>query len=113
MPHSYGIAMYRLQDYKDAGIPVLPLKQGMRTTKIHSLLYIAAFILAAGALASYGYIGYVSLGILGILGAAWFWRGARSFSTATDEQWGRSIFRFSLLIVVALSGTLSVDTFLR
>jgi len=29
MPHFYGIAMYRFDDYKAAGIPVLPVQKGM------------------------------------------------------------------------------------
>ena len=27
MPHSYAIAMFRMQDYREAGIPVLPVKE--------------------------------------------------------------------------------------
>ena len=35
MPHSYAIAIFRFDDYSAAGIPVLPVKEGIRVTKQH------------------------------------------------------------------------------
>ena len=46
MPHFYAIATYRLEEYVNAGIPVLPAKKGMRTTKFYIVGYIIAFIIA-------------------------------------------------------------------
>jgi protoheme IX farnesyltransferase len=57
MPHFYAIAMFRLKDYKAAGIPVLPAKQGIATTKLHILVYIFWFVVATMLLFFDGYVG--------------------------------------------------------
>ncbi len=45
MPHFYAIAIFRMKDYRAAAIPVLPIVKGMKTTKVHMLLYILVFLL--------------------------------------------------------------------
>jgi len=52
MPHFYAIAIFREDDYAAASIPVLPIKQGIKATKIHMVLYIAAFLIATVMLLS-------------------------------------------------------------
>jgi protoheme IX farnesyltransferase len=37
MPHFFSIALYRLNDYTAAALPVLPVVKGISTTKIHML----------------------------------------------------------------------------
>jgi protoheme IX farnesyltransferase len=34
MPHSWGIAVYRFDDYKNAGIPILPVARSIHRTKL-------------------------------------------------------------------------------
>jgi heme o synthase len=112
MPHFYAIAMFRAKDYAAAGVPVLPVKKSMRLTKIYILLYIAAFMLAAGLLTFFGYTGYVYLGIIAILGLFWFLKGLQGFRSQPHEAWGRKMFLCSLLVLLGLCFILSVDAFL-
>ncbi|HKR81911.1 MAG TPA: heme o synthase [Candidatus Saccharimonadales bacterium] len=112
MPHFYAIAMYRLEDYKAAQIPVLPAVRGLHATKVQILCYIAGFMAAVAALTLFGYAGYSFLVAMGALGAAWLWKGVRGFRAANDTAWGRSMFLFSLIIVLALSVALSVGSVL-
>src|SRR6202040_4019316 len=58
MPHFFSIAMYRLQDYSAAAIPVLPIKKGNHRTKVHMVFYILGFIMVAILLTVFGYTGY-------------------------------------------------------
>lgn len=98
MPHFYAIAMYRAKDYAAAHIPVLPVKQGMRASKVNIMLYIIGFIIASGLLTVYGYTGYIYLGLMTGLGFVWFVQGLRGFNTQPDAAWGKKMFLVSLII---------------
>jgi len=112
MPHFYAIAMYRLKDYKAAGIPVLPAVATSKTTKRYILVYIIAFILAVSALAFTGYTGYTYLVVMSILGAVWLGRGLQGFEAKDDEAWARRIFFFSLIIITIFSLLLVLNAWL-
>lgn len=109
MPHFYGIALYRLQDYKAASIPVLPAVKGAYRTKIESLLYIVCFTIASCMLTFFGFAGYGYLTVMVLLGAFWFVLGLQKFTKEDDRSWGKSMFRFSLVAVMAFSVMIPLD----
>jgi heme o synthase len=112
MPHFYAIALFRQKDYAAAHIPVLPIAQGVRRAKTEILLYVAAFAAAITALTAYDVTGYTFLTIMLVLSGIWFWRGLQGFGAKDSVSWARKMFLFSLIILLALSVLLSVDTFL-
>lgn len=112
MPHFYAIAIFRLKDYKAAGIPVLPAVGGIRLTKIAILMYIVAFALVSQQLFGAGYTGAVYLITILVVSAYWFVIGARGFSTLDDTKWARRMFRFSLIVLLTLSLLISVEVLL-
>lgn len=101
MPHSFAIAIYRLSDYASANIPVLPVKKGILVTKIHMLVYIALFIIAALMLPVFGYAGYTYFFAMTLLGLVWLGLCARGFKTPDNKLWARHMSVFSLIIIVA------------
>jgi protoheme IX farnesyltransferase len=109
MPHFYGIALYRLQDYKSAKLPVLPAKKGARTAQIQIMLYIIIFAAAATALATGGYAGKGYLIVALALSAGWFGLGLSGFRTQEPKLWGRKMFFFSLIVITGLCLAISVD----
>jgi protoheme IX farnesyltransferase len=109
MPHFYAIAMYRLDDYAAAKIPVLPIVKGPRHTKTQILFYIAAFILANVALSLLGYTGYIYLIVMVLLGIAWFWLGIKGFKI-DNKKWARKMFYLSLIVILSLSVMLSIGS---
>jgi protoheme IX farnesyltransferase len=113
MPHFYGIALRRQQDYAAAKIPVLPIVSGARAAKIHTLAYIVAFIFACVLLFAYGYIGHVALVVSVFLGLLWFGQGLRNFNSLADKLWGKKIFLFSLITLVGWSVVISLNVWLR
>ncbi|EQD46598.1 protoheme IX farnesyltransferase, partial [mine drainage metagenome] len=38
-PHFWSLALYRQEDYRSAGIPMMPVARGPRVTKVQSLIY--------------------------------------------------------------------------
>lgn len=108
MPHSFAIAIYRLEDYAKAGIPVLPVKKGIQITKIQMLIYVALFVMATFALAVFGYTGYVYLSVMTTLGLGWLALSARGFWTTSDKLWSRNMFIYSIVVLVAFSIMISL-----
>lgn len=112
MPHFYAIAMYRLKDYAAASLPVLPVKKGMRTTKIYILVYIALYIVAAVTLTLFNYTGLVYVIIMTIVGLAWLRLGIMGFKAQDDAAWARKMFSFSLIVLLTFCVMLSANSFL-
>ena len=109
MPHSYAIAIFRLQDYTAAAIPVLPVARGVTAAKKQIVLYVAAFLVAALMLTVGRYTGFNYLAVAAAMGGYWLhmaWSGRKA---ADDRAWARKLFMFSIFIITALSVMMSVD----
>lgn len=102
MPHFYAIAMYRYKDYQAAGLPVMPVRYGMRATRIQIFAYIATLAIALIGLTVFGYDGYVFLAASIILCAYWAQTGYSGRSLA-DKEWGKRMFLASLIVLTTLS----------
>ncbi|KIC71412.1 heme o synthase [Candidatus Protochlamydia amoebophila] len=109
MPHFFSIAIYRLQDYSAANIPVLPLKKGIQIAKIRILLYIISFTLTSSLLTFFHFTGSLYLILTIGLGLTWLLMGLRGLKTSNDQQWAQQMFRFSLVIISVLSLTIPFD----
>lgn len=102
MPHFYAIAIYRIEDYAAASIPVLPLKKGIKATQHHMIYYIIAFTLASSLLTVYGYTNLFYLIMTAVLGVVWLAFCLRGFSLQEHKIWARKMFIFSLVVVMVL-----------
>lgn len=109
MPHFFAIAMYRLDDYVAASIPVLPVKKGAYITKVHMLLYITAFLIPVCMLTVWGYAGYAYLIVVGLLGLSWLLLCIKGFKNTNDRLFGRQMFRFSLIVIMTLCIMISIN----
>lgn len=109
MPHFFAIAFFHFDDYVAANIPVLPVIKGARKTKIHMVLYILGFILAAAMLTFFNYTGYVYLIVATSLGLVWLGLCLKGFKSDNNQLWGQQMFRLSLLIIASLSFIIPFD----
>lgn len=109
MPHFFSIAMLHFDDYSAAGIPVLPVKKGVLRTKIHMVVYILGFILAAVMLTLFHYTGYLYLTVVTSIGFLWFLLCVKGFSSDNDQLWGRHMFRLSLVLIIAMCFVIPFD----
>jgi protoheme IX farnesyltransferase len=110
MAHFYAIATYRLDDYKAAGIPVLPIVAGIEKTKKQIVTYVVVFIIATLCLTFFGYTGVVFTVVMLALGLWWLYRGAKGFGAKDSKKWARRMFLISLIIITGLSLMLSINT---
>ena len=107
-PHFWALALYRVEDYRKAGLPMLPVTHGNKFTRLQILLY--TFVLFAACLLPfvYGMSSWIYLGAAVILSFGfclhgfWLWR---DYSDAL----ARKTFRFSLIHLSVLFAALLVD----
>ena len=114
-PHFWALTLYRCDDYRRAGVPMLPVVAGARETKRQMLIYTVLLVpvaLVPTLLGTVGWLyGVVALGLsLAFIGhAAQVWR-------SPDDERGHSsarrMFRFSLLYLAGLFAALPVDRIL-
>lgn len=109
MPHSFGIAIYRLQDYMAANIPVLPVKKGVHITKVQSLLYVILFAISGSMLYVTGYVGISYLVVFLALCVYWLYLSIISFSVPEDALWAKRFFLFSVITITVFSLVISLD----
>lgn len=109
MPHFYAIALYRLTDYMHAKIPVLPVRRGIATTKIHILFYIVAFMLVTVMLSVLRYTGFIFFLAVCLLGVGWLTLSIRGFWVRDNRQWGRRMFIYSLIILLSVCLLITLD----
>ncbi|AUI87960.1 protoheme IX farnesyltransferase [Vibrio azureus] len=109
MPHSYAIAMFRMQDYRDAGIPVLPVKEGIEKAHRHMKAYVVAFTLASMGLFALGEAGYEYLAVSAAVCFAWTRVTFRPVDNDNCVPWSKAVFKVSLLAVMAISGVLGIE----
>lgn len=110
MPHFFAIALYRLEDYSAASIPVLPLKKGIPKTKIQMTVYIAAFLITASLLTLFGYTGIPYLVTTLILSTAWGLLSLKGFKCVSNHRWARKMFLFSLIVITGISLSILFNT---
>jgi protoheme IX farnesyltransferase len=113
MAHFYSIAIFRLDDYKKAGVPVWPAKHGVANTKTHIFIFVAAFIAANTLLAITGFVNYWYLALMVIAGGYWYLKALQGFHKQTDDvKWARGMFGISLLVLMVFAGLISVGSIL-
>jgi protoheme IX farnesyltransferase len=107
-PHFWALALYRVEDYRKSGLPMLPVTHGNEFTRLMVLLY--TLILFAACLMPYVYgmsswiylIVATSLSVWFCLYAFYLWRDY-------SDELARKTFRFSLIHLSALFAALLVD----
>ena len=110
-PHFWALALYRTEDYRRAGLPMLPVTHGSAFTRLHILLY--TLVLFAATLLPFvyrmsGWLYLVAAVVLGAQFMLYAWRLWRGYSDAL----ARKTFRFSIWHLSLLFAALLVDHYL-
>lgn len=103
IPHFFAIAIYRLEDYKAAGLPLLPLVKGMKRTKIEMAFYTFFFAIVSSSLWWYQYLNTSYLLLSLYVSSFWFVLSLKGFKAKDEKKWGRQMFLFSLVVILSLS----------
>ena len=130
-PHSWALALYSAGDYAKAGIPMMPVARGAKSTRLQILLYSLVFVPVAVAPGLTGLGGriYLAVSVAGGLGflylAARLWRSragdqpdkaeavgreAALYDVRAEAKPARNLVAFSILYLMALFAALLVES---
>lgn len=109
MAHCYSIAVYRLDDYTAAAVPILPVRKGTAAARKRIVAYIAAFTAAALMLTVWGYTGYATFVAATVLGLSWLYLAWSGYNASNERLWAGKLYIFSILSIFVLSVMMSVD----
>ena len=110
-PHFWALALYRVEDYRKSGLPMLPVTHGSEFTRLQILLY--TFMLLAACLLPfvYGMSHWLYLVVAVGLCLGFCWYAVRLLRNYSDEL-ARATFRFSLIHLSVLFAALLLDHYL-
>jgi protoheme IX farnesyltransferase len=110
-PHFWALAMYRVEDYRKSGLPMLPVTHGNEFTRLQVFLYTLVLFPAClmpfvFGMSSWPYLVVaviLSFGFTGYAFALW-----RNYS----DELARKTFRFSLIHLSVLFAALLIDHYI-
>jgi protoheme IX farnesyltransferase len=110
-PHFWALALYRAEDYRKSGLPMLPITHGGEFTRLQVLLY--SVVLFAATLLPFtyrmsGWIYLASAFVLGLVFIAYAFQLWRDYSDAL----ARRTFRFSIWYLSLLFSALLLDHYI-
>ena len=110
-PHFWALALYRVEDYRRAGLPMLPVTHGSDFTRLNVLLY--TLVLLAGSLLPFiiGMSGWLYLASAVLLGLGFIGHGYALWRHYSDAL-ARKTFRYSILYLSLLFAALLIDHYL-
>ncbi len=107
-PHFWALALYMNDDYKKAGVPMLPATHGEKHTKIHMMIY--SIIMMPIALSPYflGIAGTAYLISAGLLTAFFIYTNIRVLFDKTHKS-AKLMFGYSVFYLFAIFLALMID----
>ena len=110
-PHFWALALYRVEDYRKAGLPMLPVTHGNEFTRLQIFLYTLVLFAACLMPFAYGMSSWLYLAAALALSFAFSLYGFRLWRAYSDVL-ARKTFRFSLIHLSVLFAALLVDHYL-
>jgi protoheme IX farnesyltransferase len=111
-PHFWALALYRTEDYKKAGLPMLPVTHGSEYTRLQILLYtlvLTAVTLMPFAMHMSGLVYAISAIVLDAIFIAYAWELKQRYS----DVLARKTFRYSIIYLSLLFAAMLVDHYIK
>ncbi|QOL81161.1 heme o synthase [Pseudooceanicola spongiae] len=118
-PHFWALALFMKEDYRDAGVPMLTVTHGRKSTRKHILAYtvlLAPIALVTGVTSIGGPI-YMAVAVvlngLFLKGAFQIWRRDETTAEADNYKVERSFFKLSLYYTALHFAAILVEALLK
>ncbi len=110
-PHFWALALYRVEDYRKSGLPMLPVTHGNQFTRLQILLYTVLLMAACLMPFAIGMSSWLYLGVALVLSVGFIGYAIALMRHYSDEL-ARKTFRFSLIHLSVLFAALLLDHYL-
>lgn len=102
--HFWSLAIRRVEEYRAAGFPLLPVVKGIKRTKLQMIPYVLLLLPTVVLFYTHGYVGIYFLIISVIGGIVWLVHTMRGTSAQDTEKWAKTNFLISVnyLMVIFL-----------
>jgi protoheme IX farnesyltransferase len=111
-PHFWALALYRAEDYRKSGLPMLPITHGAEFTRLQVLLYTLVLFAATLLPFIHGMSGWFYLAAALALGVVFIAYAVRLWRDYSDAL-ARRTFRYSILYLSLLFSALLIDHYLK
>ncbi|WP_400162398.1 heme o synthase [Brevibacillus sp. TJ4] len=108
--HFWSLAIRRVEEYRAAGFPLLPVVKGITRTKWQMLPYIVLLVPASILFYMYEYVGIYFLVISVVLALVWLVHTVLGFGAKDDDKWAKVNFIISINYLMIVFFTMIFDT---
>ena len=115
-PHFWPLAIRRVEDYRSAGIPMMPVVKGIHHTKYQILIYTMVMVAVSLLPTTIGMSGLLYLGAATALGSVFLvyaWKLYREPDTGGESKMAMPTFGYSILYLMLIFAALLADHYLR
>jgi len=109
-PHFWSLAIRRVEEYRAAGFPMLPVVKGVLRTKIQMIPYTLLLIPVSILLYTYDYVGIFFMIISAVGGLLWLIHTLTGLRTKDDTKWAKTNFFISINYLMIVFFVMIADT---
>lgn len=109
-PHFFALGIRRVEEYREAGFPLLPVVKGIFPTKVQMVIYIALLVPLSLLLYVFDYVGMIYFVFALVLGLVWLALSISGFWAKHNERWATVLFGYSMIYLTVLFIVMMFDT---
>lgn len=108
--HFWSLAIRRVEEYREAGFPLLPVVKGIKRTKLQMIPYVLLLLPTVVLLYGFGYAGVYFLIISVVLSIVWLIHTLLGISAKDTEKWAKVNFLISVNYLMIVFIAMILDT---
>ncbi|HEY4391658.1 MAG TPA: heme o synthase [Paenibacillus sp.] len=109
-PHFWALGIRRVEEYRAAGFPLLPVVKGIPRTKLQMIPYLILLLPIPVLMYVYDYTGIWFLIIGELLSVSWLLMALKGFRSQENDAWAKRVFLFSINYLTVSMIVMILDT---
>lgn len=107
-PHFFALALLKTDDYRRAGIPMLPVVKGERSTRRQMLFFVCLLLPVSLLLVGTGAVSWGYSVAAWVLGVSYLILALLRFKEDGEKRWARWMFRYSLIYLTLILTAIAI-----